>query len=59
MTISYEFNELLTAAKELRAAQKDYLSDPIGSRSQAKGQKVGEAAEHLDRAIEIVENLYG
>lgn len=55
MNIVYRFNELLAAAKEVRAAQRNYLSDPRGNRSEAKGREVAAAAEYLDRVISRVE----
>ena len=43
--------ELIEAAAELRARQRDYLSQPKGERVEAKGRLVGVAATRLDAAL--------
>ena len=43
------------AATELRARQRDYLSQPKGERIEAKGRLVGVAATRLDAALARVE----
>lgn len=47
--------ELIESATELRARQRDYLSQPKGERVEQKGRLVGEAAARLDAALARVE----
>lgn len=47
--------ELIEAATELRARQRDYLSQPKGERVEAKGRLVGVAATRLDAALARVQ----
>lgn len=47
--------DLIEAATELRARQRDYLSQPKGERVEQKGRLVGEAAARLDAALARVQ----
>ena len=60
MTIQEKLNLLVNTTRGLRKAQRDYMKVRSGSFSdprskEAFGKKVAEAAEKVDKALELVE----